>query len=175
MRRHIYLWIVVVAAAALAGALVIAFSTSGTSGHASPGKGRPNLTTTPVVPVPPAAAATLPVDVCGSWSAADGTVGQPIASLYGPIRNCFPVGQDWIITTLGAGSSDGVIAEYSCGSDLACWNGQNPHPLAGWTIYRAPSPGGITLLAVLTAPEILVDVGGQEFTFNVTTHHWQKD
>ncbi len=175
MLRPRYVWVSVVAAVVLAGAVVIGFSLGGNSGQVLAGKGQPNLTTTPVLPVPPSGTVAAPANVCGSWSAADGAVGQPIAALYGQVRNCFPVGQDWIITTLGGNSSNGVIAEYSCGNNTACQSGQNPHPLTGWAIYRAPSPGEITLLSVLNTQEILVDVGGQQFIFNVTTHEWRKD
>lgn len=175
MPRHRYVWIAVVAAAALTGALVVGYSTGGTRGRGLGGKGEPSASTSPVLSMTGTGAATPPANVCGSWAASNGAVGQPIASLYGPVRSCVRVGQGWIITTLGAGSANGVIAEYSCGNDIACRNGQNPHPLTGWVIYTAPGPGGITLLAILNAQEILVDVGGQEFTFNVTTHQWRKD
>ncbi len=48
-------------------------------------------------------------------------------------------------------------------------NGQRPHPLGGWRFVKPPYPGGVTVLGRVGSGRLIVDVGGHQLTFDVTT------
>ena len=114
----------------------------------------------------------IPPESCGAWSAADGSVGAPVARQDGPLRDCGRIGTTWVIDTSGTpGVKSGVIAVYPCAAtDQTCLNGQNDHPLAGWHFIKPPYPDGVTLLGVdATKTRLIIDVGGHQIFFDLST------
>jgi hypothetical protein len=120
----------------------------------------------PSVPLPPASPR-----VCGRWSSATSQTGAAIAQRYGEIRNCgwACTGRSiWFLTTLGNASSPGAIGVVYCNTE-ACRDGTTDHPFAGWRFFQAPYPGGVTLLGQTSPTTLIVDDGGHQITFDLST------
>lgn len=130
---------------------------------------------------PPIAAPTdTNTSVCGEWASAKSSVGSAITQQHGEIRNCGLFGNSRVITTLGTqmlfdgviatSGIQGVIGVYRCApEDISCLDGRNDHPLSGWTLYSPPYSGGVTVLSRLDENRLIVDVGGHQLCFNIST------
>jgi hypothetical protein len=135
----------------------------------------------PVGPPNPAAIANAqlsppPVPTCGSWSAADGSLGSVVQARYGEERNCGFFDGYWVITTLGLKNTDGargagVIAIGQCGlTDAACLDGNTDHPYSTWTFIQLPEPGGT--IEGHPAPNVLMLPGG--LFFDLATREFSR-
>ncbi|QQE80003.1 hypothetical protein [Alicyclobacillus sp. SO9] len=97
-----------------------------------------------------------------------------IRQKYGEVRNEFLLGNEWVVTTLGNQNSRGVIGIYNCSpKDTACLSGQKHLPLAAWKFYKPPFAGGVTLL-LKRRDTLIVDNGGHQITFSISTHQWMS-
>jgi hypothetical protein len=165
-------WTVAIGALLIVGALIVATEpidaqirssapVQGKGPHPGP---RVDGPANPYVPLP-AKSAT----VCGAWSSAASATGQRITQQYGEIRNCLAVESTrstWVITTLGTGAASGVLGVYRCRSEQ-CRDGSTDHPIAGWTFYRGPYGGGVTVMRVESATTLIVDNAGHQLTFDL--------
>jgi hypothetical protein len=107
--------------------------------------------------------------VCGPWSAAGSATAEEVSRRYGEIRNCLFAGNDWVLTTLGLVGEPGVIGLDDCGiSDTSCRDGSVDHPFASWHFYKAPFPGGVTVLGQGQGG-LVVDDGGHQIRFTLAT------
>ena len=81
-------------------------------------------------------------------------------------------GDPWLLTTIGNQYSRGVIGLYSSSpTDAACLNGQKPLSLVGWSFYKQPFPGGVTLLQI-KGHSLIIDNGGHQITFDLSTRRF---
>lgn len=75
-----------------------------------------------------------------------------------------------MITTLGLPGERGVVALDSCAADDAdCFNGSSDHPYANWHFYQPPYIGGATVLEGVGTNSLLIDNGGHQITFTIST------
>jgi hypothetical protein len=92
-------------------------------------------------PIEQQRAVSANANVCGSWSGA----GNAIARSKGEPRNCIKDRSVWLIFTLAPegqhSRTSGAAGIDSCGTDAACLEGTDPHPMNDWTWVKPPFPG----------------------------------
>ena len=104
---------------------------------------------------------------CGPWAAGGNPTADEVSRRYGEIRNCLLVGHGWVLTTLGLSGAPGVVGLDDCGaSDTSCRDGSIDHPFGSWHFYKAPFPGGVTVLGQGQG-ELIVDNGGHQIRFTL--------
>ena len=112
--------------------------------------------------------------LCGPWAAAGSATADEVSRRYGEIRNCLLAGNDWVLTTLGLVGAPGVVGLDGCGvSDTSCRDGSVDHPFASWHFYRAPFPGGVTVLGQ-SQGGLVVDNGGHQIRFTLATASFES-
>jgi len=117
-----------------------------------------------------AAAPSGPTDVtCGNWSEQGSAAATAIVSTR-TIRNCMQVGDDWVIAAVGGSADSAGLGVLSCNGNAACLGGQaDPTAFGSWQWFKPAGLGGDTTILDAAGSLLLVDVGGQELTFNLAT------
>lgn len=80
------------------------------------------------------------------------------------------VGTDWVIATTGGSAHAANLGILRCGSNSACIRGQaDPASFDRWHWFQpAGIAGGITIFSA-DGGTLLLDAGGHELTFSLTT------
>lgn len=128
-----------------------------------------------VTPIPATATATPDPAICGAWSAADGSIGQPVTAQYGAITSCALEGGAWIVTTAGLSGQPGVIGVERCAGNATCLDGQTNRGINSWSFYPAPHAGAVRLLGVASPGALLVDDAGHQLRFTIATGQYQAN
>lgn len=117
----------------------------------------------------PASSASASAGACGPWSQQGSAAATAIVSTR-TIRNCLRVGSDWVIATTGGPANAANLGILRCGSNSACIRGQaDPASFDRWQWFRPSGiAGGVTILGV-DGGTLLLDAGGQELTFSLTS------
>lgn len=76
-------------------------------------------------------------------------------------------------TTLGkeGPNRQGVIGVCPAANVANCQSSNNAS-LTGWQIVTPPHPGGVTLLSSQSPTVLMVDNGGYQLKFDLTTYKW---
>jgi hypothetical protein len=106
---------------------------------------------------------------CGPWSQQGSAAATAIVSTR-TIRNCLQVGTDWVIATTGGPPDAANLGILRCGSNSTCAGGEaDPAAFDRWHWYQpAGISGGITIFSA-DGSTLLLDAGGHELTFSLTT------
>jgi hypothetical protein len=117
-----------------------------------------------------AAVPSGPTDTpCGTW-AEQGTAAATAIVSNRTIRNCMRVGDDWVIATVGGTAGPASIGVLSCHGNPTCRQGQaNPSTLSMWKWYKPAGFGGDATILDAAGSLLLLDVSGQELTFDLVT------
>ena len=95
------------------------------------------------------------------------------AEQYGDIRTCRLFGDSWLIIASNKTADGGArwaIGVHRCAStDASCHDGQNDHPLSGWTFYSPPYQEEVTVLTQLDSNDLVLDHGGHQLSFDIAT------
>jgi hypothetical protein len=112
-------------------------------------------------------------DVCGMWSSNDPP--SALAEQLGEIRSCMKVGSSWLITVENPVALSGVWMDQCSVNDSTCLDGQADHPASDFHLYPAPLPGGVVVLGQASPTSLIVDVGGYQWLFDVTSGTFSRD
>lgn len=124
------------------------------------------------VPAVATPTSTPPSMVCGRW-AGNSSPGSALVQQYGDTRTCRLFGDSWLIIASNKTADGGArwaIGVYRCAStDASCHDGQNDHPLSGWTFYSPPYQEEVTVLTQLDSNNLVLDNGGHQLSFDIAT------
>ena len=139
-------------------------------------KAQPSRTATEV-PAVATPTNTPPSMVCGTW-AANASPGSALVQKYGDIRTCRLFGDSWVIIASNKTADGGArwaVGVYRCAStDASCLDGQNDHPLSGWTFYSPPYQEEVTILTQLDSNSLVLDNGGHQLSFSIATGAFEE-